>query len=154
MITSIHVDAATTAWGIDASQQRYVLRRGTTVETFPYVDHDGLYIRAISRVGFGFLNPAGVIHIAQNASWTVTINGSPTGGSYTVLVNGFADRRYRPRCERCSRQGGNRCRRQRSHRIGRDGTAVARTPLVVRSRWPMARIPDRRHHPLTTVAAA
>lgn len=90
VITSIHVDAATTAWGVDASQQRYVLRQGTSVETFPYIDHDGTYVRAISRIGFGFLNPAGVIRIAGNASVTITVLGSPTGGTYTVLVNGNA----------------------------------------------------------------
>jgi hypothetical protein len=90
VITSIHVDVSTTAWGIDSTQQRYVLRQGTTVETFPYIDHDGIYIRAISRVGFGFLNPAGVIRIAGDASVTITVLGSPTGGTYTLLVNGVA----------------------------------------------------------------
>jgi len=90
VITSIHVDASTVAWGIDSTQQRYVLRQGTTVETFPYIDHDGLYIRAISRVGFGFLNPAGVIRIAGDTSVTITVLGSPTGGTYTLLVNGNA----------------------------------------------------------------
>jgi len=68
VITSTHVDADTVAWGVDRSQLRYVLRRGTTVERFPYVDHDGQYIRAISRIGFGFLNPAGVVRLYHDAS--------------------------------------------------------------------------------------
>ncbi|WP_235663994.1 phage major capsid protein [Mycolicibacter terrae] len=63
VITSTHVDEDTVAWGIDKSQQRYVLRKGTTVERFPAVTNDGLYIRAISRIGLGFLNPAGVVRL-------------------------------------------------------------------------------------------
>ncbi len=66
VITSTHVDAATVAWGVDKSQQRYVLRKGTTVERFPAVTTDGLYIRAISRLGFGFLNPAGVVRLHED----------------------------------------------------------------------------------------
>lgn len=65
VITSTHVDAATVAWGVDKSQQRYVLRKGTTVERFPAVTTDGLYVRAISRVGLGFLNPAGVVRLHE-----------------------------------------------------------------------------------------
>ncbi|MGB5794535.1 MAG: phage major capsid protein [Mycolicibacter algericus] len=67
VVTSTHVDADTVAWGIDKSQQRYVLRKGTTVERFPAVTTDGLYIRAISRIGLGFLNPAGVVRIYDAA---------------------------------------------------------------------------------------
>ncbi|ETZ58190.1 phage capsid family protein [Mycobacterium avium MAV_120709_2344] len=63
MITSTHVDADTVAWGVDKTQQRYVLRSGTTVERFDSVTNDGLYIRAISRIGVGFLNPAGVVRL-------------------------------------------------------------------------------------------
>jgi hypothetical protein len=63
VLTSIHVDAGTVAWGIDTSQQRYVLRSGTTVEEFPSFTNDGVWVRGISRVGFGFLNPAGVIRL-------------------------------------------------------------------------------------------
>lgn len=63
VLTSTHVDAGTVAWGVDSTQQRYVLRQGTTVERFPSVTNDGLYIRAISRVGFGFLNPAGIVRL-------------------------------------------------------------------------------------------
>ena len=67
VITSTHVDNSTVAWGVDATQLRYVLRRGTTVETFPYIDHDGLCIRAISRLGLAFLNPAGIVRIFHSS---------------------------------------------------------------------------------------
>jgi hypothetical protein len=67
VITSTHVDAATFAWGVDATQQRYVLRSGTTVQRFPSVTNDGLYLRAISPVGLGFLNPAGVVRLYDAA---------------------------------------------------------------------------------------
>lgn len=63
VLTSIHVDAGTVAWGIDTSQQRYVLRSGTTVEQFSSFTNDGVWVRGISCVGFGFLNPAGVIRL-------------------------------------------------------------------------------------------
>ncbi|OCB36994.1 capsid protein [Mycobacterium malmoense] len=63
VLTSTHVDAGTVAWGIDKTQQRYVSRKGTTVERFDSVTNDGQWVRAISRVGFGFLNPAGVIRL-------------------------------------------------------------------------------------------
>lgn len=63
VLTSTDVDADTVAWGVDSTQLRYVLRQGTTVERFPSVTNDGLYVRAISRVGFGFLNPAGVVRL-------------------------------------------------------------------------------------------
>jgi hypothetical protein len=63
VLTSRHVDAATVACGVDSTQQRYVLRKGTTVERFPSVTNDGQYVRAISRVGFGLLNPAGVVRL-------------------------------------------------------------------------------------------
>jgi hypothetical protein len=50
VLTSIHVDAGTVAWGIDTSQQRYVLRSGTTVEQFPSFTNDGVWVRGISCV--------------------------------------------------------------------------------------------------------
>ncbi|MFG1933162.1 hypothetical protein ACGFK1_21335 [Mycobacterium sp. NPDC048908] len=55
------------AWDVDKSQLRYVLRQGSTVERFPSVTNDGLYIRANSRVDFAFLNPAGVIRLHDAA---------------------------------------------------------------------------------------
>lgn len=68
VLTSTHVDADTVAWGVDKTQQRYVLRKGTTVERFDSVTNDGQFVRAISRVGFGFLNPAGLVRIWHDAS--------------------------------------------------------------------------------------
>ena len=63
VLTSIHVDSTTSAWGLDKTQIRFVQRKGTTVERFPSVTNDGQYVRAISRVGLGFLNPAGVVRL-------------------------------------------------------------------------------------------
>lgn len=88
VITSTLVDGGTLAWGIDRTQQRYVLRQGTAVQTFPAITTDGIYVRAVNRSGWASLNPAGVIRIAQDANFTLTVNGSPTGGTYTVKVNG------------------------------------------------------------------
>ncbi len=68
VVTSTHVDASTTAWGVDKSQLRYVSRLGSTVERFPSVTNDGLYIRAKSRVDFAFLNPAGIVRIWHDAA--------------------------------------------------------------------------------------
>ncbi|MCV7399512.1 phage major capsid protein [Mycobacterium fragae] len=63
VLTSTRVDAATVAWGVDSTQESYVLRKGTTVERFPSVTNDGQYVRAISRIRLGFLNPAGVARL-------------------------------------------------------------------------------------------
>jgi hypothetical protein len=38
-----------------------VMRQGTKVEKFPNVQKDGIWIRAVSRLGVGFLNRAGVV---------------------------------------------------------------------------------------------
>lgn len=67
VITSTAVDSTSVAWGIDSTQQRYVVRKGTAVERFDSVTNDGTWIRAISRIGFGFLNPAGVIRLYDAA---------------------------------------------------------------------------------------
>jgi HK97 family phage major capsid protein len=67
VITSTHVDSSTLAWGIDGTQQRYVSRQGTTVQPFDSITNDGKYLRAISRVGLGFLNPAGVVRLYDAA---------------------------------------------------------------------------------------
>lgn len=67
VITSTHVDADSTAWAVDKSQLRYVLRQGTTVERFPSVENDGQYIRAKCRVDFAVLNPAGVVRVHHDA---------------------------------------------------------------------------------------
>ena len=63
VLTSVDVDATTLAWGVDKSQQRLVVRKGTTVERFDSVTNDGQWVRAISRVGWDTLNPAGIVRI-------------------------------------------------------------------------------------------
>ncbi|MGV0603373.1 phage major capsid protein [Mycolicibacterium sp. XJ1904] len=61
VLVSDQVDAATVFWGIPKSHVMYVLRKGTSVERFPAVTQDGTYVRAVSRIGIGFLNEAGVV---------------------------------------------------------------------------------------------
>lgn len=63
VITTTDVDSGTLAWGVDKSQQRLVTRKGTTVERFPSVTNDGQWVRAISRIGWDTLNPAGIVRI-------------------------------------------------------------------------------------------
>lgn len=63
VLTSTHVDAGTVAWGLDKSQQRFVIRAGTKVERFPSVTNDGQWVRGIMRAGWGSLNPAGVVRL-------------------------------------------------------------------------------------------
>lgn len=89
VLTSTHVDADTVAWGIDATQQRYVLRKGTAVEKFDSVTNDGQWVRAISRNGFGFLNEPGLVRIMLSPiSYTLTVTGgADAGDTYTVKVN-------------------------------------------------------------------
>lgn len=61
VLVSDQVDAATLFWGVPEAHVMYVLRKGTSVERFPAVTQDGTYVRAVSRIGVGFLNPAGVV---------------------------------------------------------------------------------------------
>jgi hypothetical protein len=61
VLVSDQVDAATFFWGVPSAHVVLVMRKGTTVERFPAVDQDGTYVRAISRLGLGFLNEAGVV---------------------------------------------------------------------------------------------
>jgi HK97 family phage major capsid protein len=63
VITTTDVDAATLAWGVDRSQQRLVTRKGTSVERFESITNDGKWVRAISRIGWDTLNPAGIVRI-------------------------------------------------------------------------------------------
>jgi HK97 family phage major capsid protein len=63
VITSTHVDSGTLAWGIDKTQQRFVVRNGTRVERFPSVTNDGQWVRGIMRAGWDTLNPAGIVRI-------------------------------------------------------------------------------------------
>jgi HK97 family phage major capsid protein len=53
------------AWGLDSSQCFIVQRTGTTVvtSTESAFDYDAVQVRATARVGFGFVNPAGVVRL-------------------------------------------------------------------------------------------
>ncbi|GAB7068862.1 phage major capsid protein [Mycobacterium hodleri] len=61
VLVSDQVDANTKFWGIPSSHVVLVIRKGTRVERFPNVQKDGQWVRAVSRLGIGFLNPAGVV---------------------------------------------------------------------------------------------
>lgn len=61
VVVSDQVDAATLFWGIPKDHVVLVLRQGTKVERFDNVKQDGKWIRAVSRLGIAFLNPAGVV---------------------------------------------------------------------------------------------
>jgi HK97 family phage major capsid protein len=61
VIVSDQVDASTKFWGIPQAHVVLVMRKGTKVEKFPNVRQDGLWIRAVSRLGIGFLNEPGVV---------------------------------------------------------------------------------------------
>lgn len=60
-VVSDQVDAETLFWGIPQAHTVLVMRKGTKVERFPNVQRDGIWLRAVSRLGIGFLNPAGVV---------------------------------------------------------------------------------------------
>jgi HK97 family phage major capsid protein len=61
VLVSNQVDAQTLFWGIPSEHVMFVQRKGTTVERFPAVQQEGTCVRAISRLGIGFVNPAGVV---------------------------------------------------------------------------------------------
>jgi HK97 family phage major capsid protein len=91
VLTSTHVDAGTVAWGVDQSQLRYVNRQSTEVRKFDSVTNDGQWVRGVSRVGFGFLNPAGVVRIVTTPiAFTVTLANGSAGETFTLKVDGVA----------------------------------------------------------------
>ncbi|NHU42584.1 phage major capsid protein [Rhodococcus sp. A14] len=57
------------AWALDSSQVMTVRRKGTTVTTSTDAafGSDATQIRAVSRVGFGFANPAGIVRLHDAA---------------------------------------------------------------------------------------
>lgn len=67
-LVSPHV-AAGNAWAVDKSQIMVVRRLGTTLATSrdAAFGYDAVQIRAVSRVGFGFANPAGVVRLYDAA---------------------------------------------------------------------------------------
>jgi len=91
VLTSTHVDAGTVAFGLDATQLRYVLRQGTEVRKFDDITHDGQYVRGVCRAGWAFLNPAGIVRIVTSPiSYTVTLASGSSGETFTLKVNGVA----------------------------------------------------------------
>ena len=69
MFVSPKVDALTLAWGIPQARTVTVLRKGTEVVRSKDAGfyNDAVDIRAIARVGFGFLQPASVIRLYDAA---------------------------------------------------------------------------------------
>jgi HK97 family phage major capsid protein len=65
VLVSPDVDAATVAWGIPKQRVVTVLRKGTEVVASKdsAFANDAVDIRAIARVGFGFLHPAAVVRL-------------------------------------------------------------------------------------------
>ena len=61
VLVSDQVDEDTVFWGTRKQHVMFVQRKRTTVERFPNVQQDGTWIRAVSRLGLAFLNPAGVV---------------------------------------------------------------------------------------------
>lgn len=63
-LVSPHV-AAGNAWAVDQSQVLVVRRTGTTVvtSTDAAFAEDAVQVRATSRIGFGFPNPAGIVRL-------------------------------------------------------------------------------------------
>ncbi|UTT48922.1 phage major capsid protein [Rhodococcus gordoniae] len=57
------------AWGLDKRQIRTVRRLGTTIvaDGSASFDSDATQLRATSRVGFGFANPAGIVRLHDAA---------------------------------------------------------------------------------------
>lgn len=58
VVVSDQVDAETVFWGIPKAHTVLVMRKGTKVERFPNVQKDGIWLRAVSRLGLAFLNQA------------------------------------------------------------------------------------------------
>ena len=87
VLVSDQVDEDTVFWGIPNQHVMFVQRKGTAVERFPNVQQDGTWIRAVSRLGVAFLNPAGVVRGWNSVkTYTLNFNGA-TGGTATVKVD-------------------------------------------------------------------
>ncbi|MBU8808070.1 phage major capsid protein [Mycolicibacterium goodii] len=61
VVRSNQVDADTLFWGIPKDHVMMVLRKDTRVERFPNVHQDGVWLRAVARYGYAFLNEPGVV---------------------------------------------------------------------------------------------
>ncbi|MCP2626507.1 phage major capsid protein [Mycolicibacterium smegmatis] len=90
VVVSNQVDADTVAWGIPADHVKFVMRKGTRVEKFPNVQRDGIWLRAVSRLGIGFVNEPGVVRLMLTPiAYTVNV-GSASAGTFTLSLNGKA----------------------------------------------------------------
>lgn len=67
VLVSDQVDADTVAWGIPREHVLFVQRTGTTVQQFHNVQQDGRWIRAVSRIGFAFVNEPGIVRLYDAA---------------------------------------------------------------------------------------
>lgn len=67
VLVSDQVDDDTVAWGIPRDHVLFVQREGTRVEHFANVQQDGRWVRAVSRIGFGFINEPGIIRLYDAA---------------------------------------------------------------------------------------
>lgn len=68
LLVSTHVTAGT-VWAVDAAQCLVVQRQGTTVVTSAdsAFSRDSVQVRAVARVSWGFVNPAGITRIYDAA---------------------------------------------------------------------------------------
>lgn len=68
VLTSKLVDADTVAWGVDASHNRLVLKKGTEITKTYVPQNDSWFISGIARYGWVNLAPASVVRIYHDAS--------------------------------------------------------------------------------------
>ena len=88
VVVSDQVDADTVAGGVPSEHVKLVLRKGTSVEKFLNVQRDGIWLRAVSRLGLAFVNEPGVVHLVLSPiEFTLNFNGA-TGGTATVSLDG------------------------------------------------------------------
>ena len=97
MVVSDQVDAGTVAWGVPSAHVKFVTRKGTKVEKFPNVQRDGIWLRAVSRLGVAFVNEPGVTRLVvahrvhAELRWryggTATVKVNNLGASATIAFN-------------------------------------------------------------------
>lgn len=88
VLVSDQVDATTIAWGIPKDHVKFVMRKGTKVESFPNVQRDGLWLRAVSRLGVAFVNEPGVTRLLLSPiEYDLLLNGA-SSGTFKLSVNG------------------------------------------------------------------
>lgn len=91
VITSSYVDSGTFAWGIPREHVVALLRKGTEVvlSRDAAFYQDAVVIRALARIGAGFLNEPGVVRIESLAAEVYTLSfGGASGGTAVASING------------------------------------------------------------------